>query len=114
VSTAAAELRVSTSQLGRDFARVVGMSPRVLARLLRVRRLLESIDVTASMDWGARAAELGWYDQAHLIRDFRRHTGVTPTAYLEAQGIFEQSGEDTTVGFVPEARGNRTRDRSKT
>lgn len=114
VSTVAAELHVSTSQLGRDFARVVGMSPRVLARLLRVRRLLESIDVAGSVDWGARAAELGWYDQAHLIRDFRRHTGVTPTAYLEAQGIFEQSGEDTTAGFVPEARGSRTRDTSKT
>lgn len=113
MSTVAEGVHVSTSQLGRDFARVVGMSPRVLARLLRVRRLLERIDARGPVDWGARASELGWYDQAHLIRDFRRHTGVTPTAYLEAQRTYEPSDEDTTAGFVPEIQAHM-RDTSKT
>jgi AraC-like DNA-binding protein len=32
-------------------------------------------------DWTALALELGWFDQAHFIRDFRALTGTTPTAY---------------------------------
>ena len=102
VTEVAAAVGVSSSQLTRDFTRVVGMSPRVLGRLLRVRRLLDSIDIAGAIDWPTRAAELGWYDQAHLIRDFRRHTGVTPTTYLAAQRSFTWSGEAPTPGFVPE------------
>ena len=50
-----------------------------------MRRLLEAIDVYGSVGWADQAAELGWSDQAHLIRDFKRHTGVTPSQYLSAQ-----------------------------
>ena len=32
--------------------------------------------------WAAVAAELGYADQAHLTRDFRRHLGTSPSAYL--------------------------------
>lgn len=103
VTAIADGVAVSTAQLNRDFARVVGISPRVLARLLRVRRLLYDIDVRGAVDWGGRAAELGWYDQSHLIRDFRRHTGVTPTEYLAAQRTYRSVDEVTqTAGFVPE------------
>lgn len=104
IAAVAAEVAVSTAQLDRDFARVVGFGPRVLARLLRMRRLLEDIDVRGGVDWRGRAAELGWYDQSHLIRDFRRHTGVTPTAYLAAQRTYEARDDSASaVGFVPES-----------
>lgn len=45
IADVASSVGISHAQLGRDFARVVGLSPRVLARLLRVRRLLRTIDV---------------------------------------------------------------------
>jgi AraC-like DNA-binding protein len=47
-----------------------------------MRALLAAIDVGAGVDWAEAAIELGWFDQSHLIRDFKRHTGVTPSAYL--------------------------------
>jgi AraC-like DNA-binding protein len=68
-----------------------------------LRRLLEAIDVLGSVGWADKAAELGWCDQAHLIRDFKRHTGVTPSEYLAAQrSTYDRTEASTSAGFVPE------------
>jgi AraC-like DNA-binding protein len=106
VARIASALGVSHGYLDREFRRTVGMGPRALARLLRVRRLLEGLDVRGDIDWADRAAALGWADQAHLIRDFRRHTGVSPTRYVRAQ-LASLAHEDLrgAAGFVPEASG---------
>ncbi|MGA4668433.1 DUF6597 domain-containing transcriptional factor [Propionibacteriaceae bacterium Y1923] len=74
----------------------VGSSPRSLQRLFRrfvgtgVKRTLlrrrvceavEAIDRGRRGDWADLAIELGWFDQAHFIRDFRSVTGFTPAGY---------------------------------
>jgi AraC-like DNA-binding protein len=100
IADIAAELGVSHGHLDREFTRIVGLSPRTLARVLRVRRLLEQIDVQDRVAWTQLAADLGWYDQAHLVRDVTRHTGVPPTAYVAAQRRFLEPDE-LTPGFVP-------------
>lgn len=103
VADIAARVGVSHGHLDREFRRIVGLGPRSLARLLRVRRLLDQVDVRETIDWAGHAATLGWADQAHLIRDFRRHTGVTPTAYVRAQRTALHPDELTeAAGFVPE------------
>jgi AraC-like DNA-binding protein len=100
----AAALGVSHGHLDRQFTAQVGLGPRTLARILRVRRLLDSIDVHGSVEWADRAAELGWFDQAHLIRDFKRHTGVTPSEYVAAQrSTYDRAEAAISAGFVPEA-----------
>lgn len=99
----AAAVGVSHGHLDREFTRIVGLSPRRLARLLRVERLLARIEVDAAVPWADLAVELGWTDQSHLIRDVRRHTGTTPTAWLAARSAFatdEPSPE--SVRFIPE------------
>ena len=101
VGEIADELGISHGYLDREFTRVVGMPPRALARVLRVRRLLEQIDVQDDVLWTKLAADLGWYDQAHLVRDVTRHTGVPPTAYVRAQRRFLSPG-DQAPGFVPD------------
>lgn len=101
VADLAAELGISHGYLDREFTRVVGMPPRALARVLRVRRLLEQIDVQDDVLWTRLAADLGWYDQAHLVRDVTRHTGVPPSAYVRAQRRF-LAPTDQAPGFVPE------------
>lgn len=103
VAAIADALGVSHAQLDRDFRRVVGLSPRSVARLSRVRRLLATIDVRQRQPWAELAQEHGWFDQSHLIRDFRRHTGVTPIDYVEAQrAAFQPQGAGDSAGFVPE------------
>lgn len=100
IASVAGEVGVSHGHLDREFLRVVGLGPRVLARILRVRRLLEHIDVYGQVAWTELAAALGWFDQAHLIRDFKRHTGVTPSEYQAAQRR-EFGPEEAAPGFVP-------------
>jgi AraC-like DNA-binding protein len=104
VGELAAGLGISHGHLDREFSRVVGLGPRTLARVLRVRRLLEQVDVHDRIAWAALAAELGWYDQAHLVRDVTRHTGVPPTAYVAAQRRYLQPDE-AAPGFVPDGGG---------
>ncbi len=101
IAEVAALVGVTHAHLDREFVRVVGLSPRSLARILRLRRLLESIDVHADINWTALAAGWGWFDQSHFIRDFRRHTGVTPSAYVAAQRQAFDVGQNEP-GFVPE------------
>jgi AraC-like DNA-binding protein len=105
VTDIATGLGVSHGHLDRLFVEQVGLSPRTLARILRMRRLLEEIDVHGSVGWADKAAELGWFDQAHLIRDFKRHTGVTPAQYVAAQrSTYDRAEAAASAGFVPEAK----------
>ncbi|MEM6925621.1 MAG: AraC family transcriptional regulator, partial [Myxococcota bacterium] len=103
IADVARVLGISHGHLDREFTRVVGQSPRSLARLLRLRRLLAVIDVRRAVPWPELALRFGWFDQAHLIRDFKRHTGVTPTAYVRAQRVaFGPSGPGEGAGFAPD------------
>ena len=102
IAELAAELGVSHGHLDREFARIVGLGPRVLARIVRLRRLVASIDVYGEVEWTRLAGELGWFDQAHLIRDFKRFAGVSPGEYAAAQRT-HYSPEEAQPGFVPEA-----------
>jgi AraC-like DNA-binding protein len=102
IADLAADLGISHGHLDREFARIVGLGPRVLARVVRLRRLVASIDVYGEVEWTRLANELGWFDQAHLIRDFKRFAGVSPGEYAAAQRTL-YSPDEAHPGFVPEA-----------
>jgi AraC-like DNA-binding protein len=103
IAELAAEAGVSHGHLDREFTAVVGLSPRALSRILRLRVLLAGLDVYAPVNWTALAAELGWFDQSHLIRDFKRHTGVTPSEYVAAQRDAFTPAQ-AAPGFVPHVK----------
>jgi AraC-like DNA-binding protein len=70
------------------YARVVqqvGLSPK---RLLRIRRLYRALSACRSSRrcWAHIAAESGYADQAHMIRDFRDLLGATPGAWMQRAG----------------------------
>jgi AraC-like DNA-binding protein len=74
----------STRQLQRRFKDVVGISPKLFARMQRFQRVLRAMDGPNS-DWVDAAVHCGYYDQAHLIRDFREFSGKTPTALIDQE-----------------------------
>lgn len=103
IADMAARLGISHGYLDRQFTSVVGLNPRTLARILRVRRLVDQLDVAKPIDWSALALQHGWFDQAHMIRDFRRHTGVPPSTYVRAQRATYSAVElASSAGFLPE------------
>ncbi|MEC4017598.1 helix-turn-helix domain-containing protein [Streptomyces sp. H27-D2] len=72
---------LSVRTLQRLFASYVGVSPKWVILRYRIHEALERAAIEADIDWAALAAELGYSDQAHLVRDFTATVGVPPTAY---------------------------------
>lgn len=81
VTEVAERLGLSERTLQRRFAERVGLPPKRFARVRRLHRLLASIPRGCAVDWAGAALEYGYYDQAHLINEFRSLTGMTPAAY---------------------------------
>jgi AraC-like DNA-binding protein len=82
VRTVADGLGVSERHLRRLFGRVVGMSPKQFERIARFERALRSARTEPGATWTDIAAATGYYDQAHLIGDFRQISGRTPGDFL--------------------------------
>ena len=73
------ELGYSARHVGRVFRSAIGLSPKRCALLVRFGRLVEALDGGEPPDWAGLALDLGYADQAHLAREVRRFTGLTPT-----------------------------------
>jgi AraC-like DNA-binding protein len=67
------------------FRRETGYTPKVFARVQRFQRVLRLVHGMASVDWADVALACGYYDQPHLIRDFRAFSGLSPSDYLARQ-----------------------------
>lgn len=79
VGVLGAAVGLSSSQFRRRFSAAVELSPKELARLRRVRA--SATDALHGAGWAAIAAERGYADQAHLVREFRDLLGLPPEAF---------------------------------
>ena len=73
---------VSTKRLIALFRAEVGLSPKAYARIRRFQAALRLVG-TGSAAGAQVAADVGYFDQAHFVREFRSFTGMTPTQYAE-------------------------------
>ncbi|MFD5898729.1 DUF6597 domain-containing transcriptional factor [Streptomyces sp. NPDC060366] len=78
---------LSVRSLQRLFATYVGVGPKWVILRHRIHEALERAEAADGVDWAALAAELGYSDQAHLVRDFTATVGVPPTAYAHAHSV---------------------------
>ena len=87
VTVVAARVGVTTRHLQRRFAERVGVSPKVLARILRFQNTLRlRAPREARTDWARVASMCGYADQSHLIHDYASFAGGTPASLLAAEG----------------------------
>ena len=82
IGALAGELGWSHRRLIARFRDAVGMPPKRVARILRFERLTALIGADPAFGWARAAAECGFADQAHLVREVRDLSGLTPTRLL--------------------------------
>lgn len=72
---------LSPRTLQRLFSAYVGVGPKWVILRYRIHEALERAESEPAVDWARLAADLGYSDQAHLVRDFTATVGVPPTAF---------------------------------
>lgn len=81
VATLAKRSGLSRRCLQRSTAEQVGLSPKTILRVRRLYRTLAASLATPAPDWSRIALSAGFYDGAHLAREFRLLLGEPPTAW---------------------------------
>ncbi|MER6789460.1 helix-turn-helix domain-containing protein [Streptomyces sp. NPDC000658] len=93
---------VSGNHLAAQFKAHVGVTPKRVARIYRFARLIVSVDALRPVDWSRLAHTAGYFDQAHLGREFKDFTGFTPTDYLALRRRFPvERGHPPDGGPMP-------------
>ncbi|HXR84984.1 MAG TPA: helix-turn-helix domain-containing protein [Hanamia sp.] len=83
---------LSIRQFERVFAQRIGLPPKHFSRLVRFSQAWIMKEQTPGISWIKVAYECGYFDQMHLIRDFREFAGVNPS-------VIEQELLDSPVKF---------------
>jgi AraC-like DNA-binding protein len=84
ITRLAPALGVTRQHLARRFSQLVGVSPKTFARVVRLGRVIErarAVPPGEAINWSALALDVGYYDQSHLVDEFKELTGVSPTVW---------------------------------
>jgi AraC-like DNA-binding protein len=90
VSRLATHVGLGERQLERAFDHHVGLGPKAFARVMRLQALVSSMQ-RAPRSFAALAADHGFSDQAHLVREVRALSGVTPGELFRERGAMSDS-----------------------
>ncbi|MDR2919472.1 MAG: helix-turn-helix domain-containing protein [Tannerella sp.] len=69
----------------RVFTKYTGMSPKEFIKVIRFQRTLHSLQNMPAIDMAQLAYSSGFYDQPHLVKDFKSMSGCTPTEYVSSR-----------------------------
>lgn len=97
VAQFAREVGVSTRQLDRSCARLVGLTPKLLLQVVRFQQALSSMMSDERCVLGEVAARFGYADQSHLVREFHRFAGGVPARF---RGYLPEVGNDFAPNTV--------------
>jgi AraC-like DNA-binding protein len=74
---------VTKRTLQRLFNRYVGVTPKWVIRVYRLHEVIERLNCGKTVDFAALAMDLGYFDQAHFLKDFKSIVGYTPVSYVK-------------------------------
>lgn len=72
---------LSIRQLQRLFRKYIGVSPKWVIKRFRLQEAAERLEQEETPHWAELAVQLGYFDQAHFIKDFKAVIGQSPAAY---------------------------------
>jgi AraC-like DNA-binding protein len=73
---------LSSRHFSRLFTQRVGIPPKTYARILRLHVAIAAKTMRPEASWADIAQEAGYFDQAHLDKDFRALADVTPSGFM--------------------------------
>lgn len=76
------KIALSPTQFIHVFKEHVGLTPKVYSRVNRFQFVLNKIASQSQVNWADIALSSGYYDQSHLINEFRAFAGITPSDYV--------------------------------
>lgn len=65
----------------RQFSQDTGLSPKTFCRIIRCQAALESLNTRHDVSFSELALDLGFSDQSHFLRDFKKLVSTTPCDY---------------------------------
>lgn len=93
---------ISQKHLNTQFKKMVGVTPKNLAQVIRLQAVLHSIDPRHPINWSDIAHRYHYYDQAHFNRAFQAFTGLNPGTYVDLRTtVFGELAPGDNVHFVP-------------
>jgi AraC-like DNA-binding protein len=75
---------MSERQLRRRFLVAVGLPPKTYARIVRLHRAMALARASTTPDWAEIAVRSGFYDQPHMLAEFRRAAGMSCVRFFQA------------------------------
>ena len=81
-----ADSGLSARRFGALFSAQVGVGAKQYARLKRFRHVVDHVQQGKRVEWAQVAADCGFHDQSHLVREFHAFSGMTPGAYARQRG----------------------------
>ncbi len=79
IEASAKMVGLSPRQFRRRFESAVGLNPKLFARIIRFQHVLSLSKTCDRKDWASLAIDAGYYDQAHMINDYKAFYGFSPT-----------------------------------
>jgi len=73
---------LSTRQFNRIFCENIGTHPKEFIRIVRFQRALNILEKNKNLNLTQITCECGYFDQSHMIKEFRAISGYKPTEYL--------------------------------
>lgn len=84
------EIGLSNKHLISRFRDAIGISPKLLQRIFRFQSVINLVKNHSSITWTEVAHQCGYFDQAHLIREFRLFTDSSPSNYLQQRDDYDE------------------------
>jgi AraC-like DNA-binding protein len=84
---------VSRQLFARRFFDAAGLPPKLFARITRFQKLVHVLLSTDVSEWASVSSAIGFYDQAHMINEFRAFTGSPPTIFFRPHGAGVPPGQ---------------------
>jgi len=76
------EFKSTERTIQRNFKSAIGLTPKEFCKISRFNHLLTAITFRQNINWMDMVNQYGYYDQTHLISEFKDATGITPQIFM--------------------------------